>query len=353
MNNPVLFNCDIPLIEETANANVIGVVLLSTGGNGGTWAYVDKDGNDITAPNVEYFNTHHIWGGIHDVIIDEQHMVRIPKFYIKRDIISSGANAGKEAWWISNKYTAGYKLHPAFMHQGNIIDKIFVGKYQASIENSKLGSKPGILPAVNRTMSQFQEAANARNVLSISGFSIWNIYQLSAIQWLYLIENATANSQMKTGMGRVSATSAANVDATDVAQATYRGIVGLWGNVFQRMDGMKIVSSTINIWDRTGNYTWINTGQTPPNMNNNTYPMIFMDMEGTAYDMDDVFISKTGLTVNIDATVPDLQYWRTGPELFAVSGGRWNFNTNAGLWHISCYPASEILASIGTRLAKV
>ena len=332
---------------------VTGVALLATGVSGGSWAYVDASGNTVSR-NSTYFNTHPVFGGMQDVMIDGQYMVKIPKFYYKRAIISGGANNGKEAWWISDQPVDGYVVHPAFKSSGAVIDQIYVGKYQASMDGSKLGSKPGVLPAVGRSLTQFQTDASARNVSGVSGFGLWSVYHWSAIQWLYLVENATMDSQSETGQGRVSAPSAANVDASDVAQATYRGIVGLWGNVWQWMDGLKAISGVINLWDREGNQTWVNTGQTPPNINSSTYPVTFMDANGSGYDMDDVFIGKTGPTNNSGATAPDYQYWNDSAGSFPIVGGAWSPGAAAGLWHVTCGDAaSNSSPYFGARLAKV
>lgn len=335
-------------------ANIVGVALIEAGGDGGTWVYVDENGDTIPTPLASYFDNHPVWGGIQDVTIDGQYMVKIPKFYIRRGTISSGANTGKEAWWISDQPVDGYVVHPAFKVGGSEVDQIYVGKYQASMDGSKLGSRPGVLPAVDRTLTQFQADAAARNVYGVSGFGLWSVYHWSAIQWLYLVENATMDSQSETGQGRVSASSAANVDASDVAQATYRGIVGLWGNVWQWMDGLKTISGVINLWDRDGNQSWVNTGQTPPNMNNWTYPVTFMNAVGSGYDMHDVFLSKTGPTSNSGATAPDGQYWNNSAEYFPIVGGSWGDGALAGLWDVNCHDAaSNSRAGVGARLAKV
>lgn len=335
-------------------AIVMGVALLAEGGDGGTWAHIDANGNTVSTPNTAWFNSHPVWGGIQDVTIDGQAMIKIPKFYIRRATISGGANNGKEGFWISDQPVAGYELHPAFMDGGNVIDQIYVGKYQASMTGAKLDSKPGVLPTVNRSLTQFIADANARNVGGVSGFMLWSVYQWAAIQWLYLVENATMDSQAKTGQGLVSASSAANVDASDVAQATYRGIVGLWGNVRQWIDGLKTTGGAIHVWDREGNKSWINTGRRRTAAAGAIYPTTFMDHSGPNYDFADMFIGDTGPTSNSNATAPDSQYFNEDNESFPNVGGNWNNEARAGLWFVDCgNAASTSGVNIGARLAKV
>ena len=342
------------IVADSGSGQAMGVALITPGGGGGTWAYVDKDGNTVPAPRADHFSTHPVWGGIQDVLVDGQYMVKIPKFYIRRATIGSGANTGKEAWWISDQPDDGYAVHPAFKVSGNEVDRIYVGKYQASMDGSKLGSKPGVLPAVSRTLTQFQTDASARNVGGVSGFGLWSVYHWSAIQWLYLVENATMDSQTKTGQGRVSAGSAANVDASDVAQATYRGIVGLWGNVSQWMDGLKTSGGSIHLWDRDGNKTWVNTTKRRTATVGTIYPTTFMAHSAATYDFADVFIGDTGSTSNSNATAPDYQYFNEDQEYCPIVGGYWNTGANAGLWTVNCdRAASYSYTSIGARLAKV
>jgi len=348
------WSSEVKFTTKQAFANVAGVALIATGGDGGTWAYIDDDGNTVADPGAAYFNAHPVWGGMQSVTIDGQAMVKVPKFYAKRAIIASGANAGKEGRWISDQPLPGYKLHPAFMNAGNEIDQFWYGKYQASQESSKLASKPGVLPVVNISLTAAIAAAQARNVGGVAGFMELSYYQLSAVQWLYLVENATMNSQAKTGQGRVSQSSAANVDASDVAQATYRGIVGLWGNVYQWVDGLKTSGGSIHLWDRDGNKTWVNTTKRRTAPVGAIYPTTFMAHSAATYDFADVFIGDTGPTSNTSATAPDYQYFNEDTEYFPGVGGYWGGSSNAGLWYVSCsVAASSAYTNIGARLAKV
>lgn len=337
-------------------AQVIGVALLQPGGNGGIWAHIDANGSVVANPGTAYFNSHPVWGGIQDVTIDGQHMRKIPKFYAKRGTVNIVPYSGTlPAWWISDQPAAGFELYPAFYDKGAEIEQIYIGKYQASMTGAKLDSKPGVLPTVSRTIGQFISDANARNVGGVSGFMLWSVYHHAAIQWLYLVENATMDSQAKTGQGRVSASSAANVDASDVAQATYRGIVGLWGNVRQWMDGLKTMGGAIHVWDREGNKSWINTGRRRTTAAGTTiYPTTFMDQSGPNYNFADVFIGDTGPTTNTNATAPDYQYFKEDSEYFPSVGGDWSTAAGAGLWLVHCSDAApNSYSTVGSRLAKV
>jgi hypothetical protein len=347
------WSAEVKITTKQAFASVAGVALITAGGDGGSWAYIDADGNTVATPGTAYFNAHPVFGGIQDVTIDGQAMVKIPAFYIKRATIAAGANAGKQAWWISDQPQAGYRRHPAFRAGGADLAQIYVGKYQASLSSGKLASVPGVLPVVSRSLTQFQADANARNVSGVSGFLLWSVFHWSAIQWLYLVENATMNSQSKTGQGRVNAPSAANVDASDVAQATYRGIVGLWGNVYQWMDGLKTVSGVVNLWDQDGNKGWVSTKKRTA-ADGTIYPTTFMDGSGAGWDLEDVFLGDTGPTSNSNATAPDYQYMNSSGEYFPLVGGLWDGAADAGLWYLSVVSAAWGTGSgVGARLAKV
>jgi len=323
-------------------AQVIGVALRSTGGPGGTWDHIDEAGNTITTPPTSYFNGHPVWGGISDVVVDGQDMVEIPKFYWKR-----GTAGGDPAWWISDQPLTGFSVMPAFVLDGVEVDSFQVGKYQASESGGKLQSVPGVLPKVSTSLTSFIGLAEARNVSGVAGFRLWHYDMWLAIQWLYLIENASMDSQTVTGQGRVSASSAANVDASDVAQATYRGMVGLWGNVNQWMDGVRTLSNTIERRDYNG--SWASTGESVPNSGGTQYPITF---RATG---DESWIANTFSTSNDNtATLPDYRRWRNDGEYYPYVGGYWGNGAIAGLWFVICFSDSSYAGSgVGARLARV
>ena len=340
---------------------IYGVALLAEGGNGGTLAHVDIEGNIIKLTKTD-FDAHPVWGQMEDQVVDDQHMVRVPKFYSKFEkkvVTGPGAPLTEvQVRYISDKPLDTFETYPAFFDDGEEIDQFWYGKYQAVVQETKMGSVPGVLPTTETSLNQFKAAAELRNVDGVDGFMVLSWYQLSAIQWLYLIENATFNSQAKTGNGRVSTSSAAEVDAPDVAQATYRGIVGLWGNVSQWIDGFIWNPTTgIRVWDRLGNKSWVETEQFPEVLATNFYPLKVMEDTGDGFSLTDGFIGASGPTANTNATIPDYYHFvESSPTTDRVPnvGGYWSHSSIAGLWffHVSS-PATNTYFIHGSRLAKV
>lgn len=333
---------------DTFTLPVVGVALVTAGGGGGTWAHVDADGNNF-AVNGTFFNAHPVWGAIEEQTIDSQIMVRIPKFYYKVGAAPGGSDhAGKKCWWISSAPAAGFTLHTAFMKDGSEVDQIWVGKYQARNSGTLLLSQTGGAPTVSQNIGTFSTWAANRG----SGWMLWSIYHLAAIQMLYLIEYADGDSQAAIGQGRVSAGDAANVDASDVAQATYRGIVGLWGNVMQWVDGLDFASGVIRVWDRLGNRTWVSTGiSTKPA---NGFGINLKENAGAGYDLRDIFFVDTTTTTEASSTFADYQYVGYSGNQVAAAGGSWSNAAGAGLFFLSCSDvASYAHTSIGGRLARV
>lgn len=323
-------------------AQVIGVALRATGGPGGTWDHIDEAGSTIATPSLSWFNGHPIFGGMQDVSVDGQVMVEVPKFYYKR-----GTAGGDAAWWISDQPIAGFTVMPAFVLDSAEIPAFQYGKYQASESGGKLQSVAGVLPLVSTSLTDFLTKATARNVSGVTGFRLHHYDMWLAIQWLYLVENATMDSQTKTGQGRVSKSSAANVDAADVAQATYRGIVGLWGNVYQWMDGARTLSGVIE--RRAYGGAWLSTSEAVANSGSPTYPITFRPSAPQE------FIPNTYSTANdSSATLPDYVRWRDAGEYYPYVGGFWSSGADAGLWFVVCgSAASGSGSSIGGRLARV
>lgn len=310
-------------------------------------ARIDINGNTLTGSqynyNGSYYNTVHRAFNFTEETIDGQAMIKIPAMYYKRADISSGTHGGKSAWWVADYPEAGFALHPAFMKNGSPVSHFYVGKYQASLSSGKLSSVTGVLPQVNREYTNFLLDANARNVGGQSGWMMWSVYQLAVIQMLFMIELASTDSQSAMGSGRVSQSTTAAVNAADVSQATYRGVVGLWGNILQLINGFKYQSSSLQIWDKLGNKTYSSTGITPPSDGNSAFTM------NATNSVNSIFypLATSGITW------PDGQYTAYTSDQVPAVGGAYNDSNAAGLWYLSYYSwPSRNEAWVGTRLAK-
>ena len=350
------------LNDLNAVSEIVGLVQVETGGAGSPLKYLRVDGNftPIARSDNVWFNWHPTYAGIMTHIIDNQYMVHIPKFYFKAGTVPSGTYAGKPYWMISPTPASGFSVHPAFLGaNGTELGQIWVGKYQASYDgSSKAQSIPGVMPMVDIDFPTARARAYARNTGGVSGFRLWSIYDLSAIQMLATIEMGGLDMQSLIGQGRVNASSAANVDATDVAQATWRGIVGLWGNVWQMTDGIKRNGGTWHRWQynvpgstTTNDFStgYVDTGQSA--LTTSGWPVTF----NTSLLASGIIVPASLTGTYNDGSTGD-RFWSNAntDDRAWDHGGRWDFGSTAGLFSVTVWDEPAISASyIGTRLAKV
>jgi len=349
-------------IPSIVVSEVVGLVQVETGGAGSPLRYqrVGGDFAPIARGDNSWFHWHPTYAGIATQMIDGQYMVRIPKFYFKAGTVPSGAYAGKAYWMISPDPRSGFSVHPAFIGAGGTeLDQIWVGKYQASYDgSSKAQSVAGVLPMVSMDFPTARARAYARNTGGVTGFRLWSIYDLSAIQMLATIEIGGLDMQSLIGQGRVSASSAANVDASDVAQATWRGIVGLWGHIWQMVDGIKTRDGNWHRWQynvpgstaesdfSTG---YVNTGQ--PVVDGAGYLVNF----NTALLASGIIVASTIDSAASNGSTGD--YWYSSSDSsdrIWYHGGAWSLGSDSGLFYGHPHNVPSHAASyIGTRLAKV
>ena len=173
-----------------------------------------------------------------------------------------------------------------------------------------------------------------------------------------LIEAATPDTQAVYGRGRVDTSSANYVDATDVATASWRGHVGLWGNVWQMCAGLDVTTSgVLRLWKNDGSKTFVETGFVCPAYDgtNAAYMVKLKTGKGTGWDFDDIFFPETTSTAAAVGTIPDGYWGRYGGAGNVLYLGAWYGGAGlAGLF--ACYvadAASSANGSIGCRLAKV
>ena len=125
-----------------------------------------------------------------------QVMVKIPKFYYKHTFTGT-----KHEFWVTDKPTTGFKLHPSFSRAGVEMPYVLMGAYKAGEEvvgeTTKLTSVSGELPAVSRTRATFREQAQNRG----NGWEITDALSRNAVALLYLVEYADTDSQTAIGKG--------------------------------------------------------------------------------------------------------------------------------------------------------
>lgn len=328
---------------------ILGIVLVATGGGSGTWQRVDENFAALdTSPST--FDSHPTYAGIASQIVDGQAMVKVPKYWIKAGFVPNGPYVGKRYWMISDQPAPGFEVHPAFMDAGSEIAQFWAGKYQGTNDGgTKLGSVAGVTPLVSIDLPTMQARATARNTGGVTGFALWDYYKLAAIQTLALIEMGGANSQALIGQGHVGGGAALAVDHAIVAQATWRGIVGLWGNAYQLIDGLRTnASGRYEIWDKIGNKTWVDTGVTAPATG---VPVTFATASGANFDLGLLMLPATSSTVPSNGTTGDAFF--SAASSFAYHGGYWSDGANAGLFWLAVNSTGLAHNALGGRLAKV
>ena len=299
-----------------------------------------------------YFNNTYPWSEIKIETIDGQTMVWIPKFYYRVHAPATGIYTNKRCLEVADSAIDGYKVHPAFMKAGAEIAGFWVGAYECSVDAS-VGTKAASVvdksPLVSIDFPTMKTRCEARNVSGQTGWHLWNIYELSAIQMLCLIEMGSPDVQTKIGSGNSAGSAAV---ATGSTNAKWRGICELWGNVWHMVDGLKGSGTTIQIFDRLGNGTYVNTGVAALN-GSHGYPKEMMDGSGTGYDFNDVFIPKSIDATASNGTYGDYYYYATS-DFVCYHGGAWDYGAYDGLFYLALYDVSSSSRTrLGGRLAKV
>ena len=325
---------------------IIGIIF---GKKNALWQRIDADGNAIDVAAGE-FDAHPVYAGVQDETVDGQQMVRVPAFYYRAGRVAAGEFAGKKALWISDEPAEGFALHPAFVGARVQLDQFWVGKYQATPDGDKMGSQPGLMPLADIDFAAMQQAAAARNEGDVSGFGLWSIYHLGAVQTLALIELGTPDVKSILGDGYVNGNGVRPVDDELVTQAAWRGITGLWGNVWQMVDGLQTDKERrYRIWDAEGGKSYGSTGVTAPA---NGWLHRRASKQGEGFDLGAVFVPKKTREDRGDSAYGN--YFWSWRNAVAYHGGGWSHGANAGLFSLAVYyAASHSDPHLGGRLAKV
>lgn len=333
---------------------IIGVCQVATGNTSGLWYNVDADGQPLT-PNRRYFDYHPVFDSLRRVLVDDQIMVELKPFWFKSFTPSSGPFVGKPCRIISPGQADGFRPYPAFLNTAGSVVPIYIGAFSATDEGSgKAGSRPGKYPQVSLDFPTMRTRCMNRNTGGVTGFRMWDIYHYSALTHLFLIEHCTPEAQGLYGRGWVDSSSAVTVD--DERQPNWRGFTGLWGNVWQMVDGFRLdTARKIELFKNDGSLAYVTTGKVVPayDGSNVAYMVTNHEGKGEGWDMGDGYFPSTSSTSRSVGTFTDYFYGGSGAGNVLYVGGAWNYGSGAGLfcWHLNG-PAGDAGAGIGCRLAK-
>ena len=314
------------------------------------------DGNH---PGSSPFDNLMPWSGIIQETIDDNVLVKIPKFWYK---IVNDSNQLKIQ--ISDKAQDGFKVSPA--HQARNAnesdrDYVYIGRYKCSSSNYK--SVSGVSPKVSIIRS------TARNSIKNLGTGYWqqDFAMFWTIRLLYLVEFANWNSQATIGYGCGNGSSVQTTGASDSMSyhtgtmqssrttygvgTQYRWIEDLWSNVLEFVDGIYFSGSSVYIITNPSNFSDSSGGTLVGTRTTTSLDEIknFFTPSNSTLDWamyPDALYSDS----NYSTYVTDRYgYYSSGVVL--TVGGNYNQGSSWGLFNVSgSTNASYSAGSVGTRL---
>ena len=293
----------------------------------------------------------------------------------------------KMRYYISDTPKTGFKVHPQFICNGKENAYIYKSAYDGSIWDASASAyimddaqvadfAADMLCSIANAkpvsgLTQNLTRANTRKLAQNRGHGWEQQYAatLAGTQLLMMIEYGTMNSQSAVGQGVVNKTDDGSTNMAELTgatvnlgnasgeadtaggyvQVTYRGEEGLWGNIWDWMDGFNIENpSTFASGD--GNYGTVyvadhsfadNTGATPYEDTGIRIPCIsgYISAFGYAEKFDYLFIP---VECSGSSSVPVGDYlWNTqiGWHV-AISGADWYGGAGTGIFCLHLYGSS-------------
>lgn len=275
-------------------------------------------------------------------------MVEFPKMYIK-----ISRDASYQYVEIADEPEAGFTDYP-FSYKGVVKDKFYIGAYKGHNLSGKLRSLSGKTPTASQTRATFRGYAQANG----AGYEIVPYNKLILMQALYLIRFKHLNSQIALGRGNVDAPALKNTGATNTLGMCYgkndatnqqikcNGIEDFWGNIWEWIDGLHTVGTTIYTQD--GNFTDNATGAVSQGTFSAYFPGYISDIWGT--DELGFFIKEGGSSGS--ETTYYCDYGSCNSDCVASFGGSWGNTSATGSFrlHVNNSPSASSSA-FGARVA--
>ena len=333
-----------------------------------------------------------------------QVMVEQPKFYYKvvPMVLEKGAKGmkiRKARYYVSDTLKPGFKVHPAFVENGNVNPYIYLAAFEGSLFDTSTNAyilddaqvadfaadvlcsianaKPASGLQQNLTRENTRKLAQKRG----SGWEQGYAATAAASQLLMLVEYATFNVQSVIGNGAVNKTddgatsmtensgatvslgnaSGAVTNANGIQIVSYRGEENFWGNIWWWVDGMNEQNpSTFAEGDFgtlfVADHGFVDDSSASPYKNTGIHPCYgdgYVSAFGWSEEFDWLFVpaEKNG---NSSLPVGDY-YWNANPGWrVAALGGRWDGSANAGAFYWGLNDAASIrYRAIGGRLVYV
>jgi hypothetical protein len=308
--------------------------------------------------------------------------------------IGKGFHMRKARYYVSDVKKSGFKLHPAFIHNGKEKNFIYLSAYEGSVFDKSVG-------AYNLTDEQnvdfaattgdlLSSIANAkptsgvtqtgatrngfRNLAKNRGTGWYQAYgaTVAATQLLFTIEYASMNTQSRIGFG-VSKTDDGASNMAEPTGATtllgnasgsaangsisYRGEENFWMNIWKFVDGLNIEAKNMNnlyvadnsFADDIGTSPYKDAGITIARSNG------YISAFGYNEEFDWLFFPSE--TVG-DSSLPVGDYLYQNHTyngwLIARLGGGWSSSSSGGgfCWGVA-YASSDRYRNVGGRLVYV
>jgi hypothetical protein len=333
-----------------------------------------------------------------------QVMVEQPKFYYKvvPMVLEKGVKGmkiRKARYYVSDTLKPGFKVHPAFVENGNVNPYIYLAAFEGSLFDTsanayilddsqvadfaadKLSSIAGVKPISG--LQQNLTRGNTRLLARKRGAGWEQAYAATAAasQLLMLIEYASFNMQSAIGNGVTNKTDDGASSMTEITGATanlgnasgsvtnangynivsYRGEENFWGNIWTWVDGMNEenpatftsgMAGTLHVAD----HGFADDTKASPYKNTGIHPIQgsgYVSAFGYSEEFDWLFIA---VEYSGNSSLPVGDYaWNNNPGWrVAVLGGRWYGGASAGAfcWDLT-YASATRGRAVGGRLVYV
>lgn len=331
-----------------------------------------------------------------------QVMVEQPKFYYKvvPMVLEKGAKGmkiRKARYYVSDTLKPGFKVHPAFVENGNVNPYIYLAAFEGSLFDTsanayildnaqvadftadKLSSIAGAKPAGGDTQNLTR--ANTRLLARKRGSGWEQAYAATAAasQLLMLIEYASFNMQTAIGNGNTEqSSSAANIqytgatvslgnasgavtNANNIQLVSYRGEENFWGNIWGWVDGMNEENpATFESGDfgtlYVADHGFADDSKAAPYKNTGIHPVQgsgYVSAFGYSEEFDWLFIAVE-YSGNNALPVGDYAWNNNSGWKVAVLGGCWHSGSYAGAFYWSLANAASFRSwTLGGRLVYV